>query len=353
METKPVRKLGARLVSACLLLAMLATLLTLQVSAAGSRTVEKNANGEWVCTKNGAIETSYTGIAGNKYGWWRIVDGYVDFEANGVFKNEYGWWYVVHGKVNFGYTGLATNVYGTWYVKNGKVDFSKNGTYEKGGVTYDLSGGKAAGNGKAIYLTFDDGPAAYTDQLLNILDKYGIKVTFFVTNCYPSYQYDIAKEYKAGHQVAVHTYTHSYGTIYRSTSAYWNDFEKMQQVLVKQTGQRTSMFRFPGGSSNTVSRRYCRGVMTSLSQQAGQKGLTYYDWNVDADDAGKTRTSDGVYSNITRGVQRYRQSIVLCHDVKSYTVNAMDRTIKWCLQNGYTFRVLQPGGFAAHLKVAN
>ncbi len=387
-----------RLTAVMLLCSLLAAMSALSFAeAAGGRTVEKSSDGAWVCVKDGAIETSYTGIAKNRYGWWRIVNGYVDFDANGVYKNEngwwyvrdgkvdfdytgiarndygwwrivdgkvdfeaigvfqneYGWWYVVHGKVDFGYTGLAANGYGNWYIKQGKVDFSKNGIYSKGGIGYNISGGKAQGNGKTIYLTFDDGPAGNTDKLLGILDKYGVKATFFVTNCYPDYQYDIGKEFRAGHAVAAHTYTHSYATVYKSTSAFWNDHERIQKVLVSQTGQRTSMFRFPGGASNTVSRKYCSGVMTSLTRQAGQRGLTYYDWNVDSDDAGGTKSSDGVYNNIVRGVQKHTQSIVLCHDVKSYTVNAMDRTIQWCLKNGYTFRVLQPGGYTVHQAVAN
>ncbi|MBQ8062854.1 MAG: polysaccharide deacetylase [Clostridia bacterium] len=373
------------------------TALSLGVSAKSSTDVISVGDGRWALVKDGHVETSYTGISKNKHGWWRVKNGYVDFhangvyrneygwwyvkngkvdfdytgiaknangwwqiaggkvnfEANGVFRNEHGWWYVKQGKVDFNYTGLASNAAGTWYIKNGKADFSKNGTYSKGGVNYTLKGGKVQGNGKTIFLTFDDGPAQYTDQLLSILDKYGIKVTFFVTNCYPKYQYDIQKEFQAGHAVALHTYTHNYGTVYKSTSAYWNDFEKMENVISKQTGHRVTMFRFPGGSSNTVSRKYCSGVMTSLTRQAGQKGLTYYDWTVDSNDAGGTKTSDGIYNNISRGVANHKQSIVLCHDVKSYTVNAMDRTIKWALQNGYTFRTLQPGGYTVHQKVAN
>ena len=394
---KPIHSFSRRLTAVLLLVGMFAALFSLSATAASERTVKKTSDGRWACVKDGHVETSYTGIAKNEHGWWRIytgyvnfdangvykneygwwyvkngkvdpsytgiaknkngwwriVDGKVDFEANGVFQNEYGWWYVKQGSIDFDLTGLASNGNGTWYVKKGNVDFYKDGKYSKGGVDYQIDGGKVRGNGKIIYLTFDDGPGAYTDQLLRTLDKYGVKVTFFVTNCYPSYQYDIGKEYQAGHAVAAHTYTHNYATVYKSTSAFWNDHEKIQQVLEDRNHHRTTMFRFPGGSSNTVSRRYCSGVMSSLTRQAGKKGLTYYDWNVDSDDAGKTRSADGVFNNITSGVKKYRQSIVLCHDVKSYTVNAMDRTIKWCLQNGYTFRTLQPGGYTVHQKVAN
>lgn len=390
-----------RMVAVLLLVCLISTVYSLAASTAfaksGERTVALDGKGRWACMKNGRVETTYTGIAHNRYGWWRIEKGYVNFDAEGVYQNEYGWfyirdghvdwnhsgieqnrygwwrirngavdwsangvyhgrpgwWYVKCGRVDTHYTGLASNEYGNWYVRNGKVDFHKNGKYSKGGIQYTLRNGKVQGNGKIIFLTFDDGPGAYTDQLLGVLDKYGIKATFFVTHAYPRYQYDIRKEYRAGHAVGAHTYTHNYATIYRSTNAFWNDQNRIQNVIVRETGHRTEMFRFPGGTSNTVSRHYCRGVMSALSAQAPKKGLFFYDWNVDANDAGGTKTSDGVFRNITGGVKYHNKSLVLCHDVKPYTVNAMDRTIRWCLQNGYTFCVCQPGGYTYHLKVAN
>lgn len=201
---------------------------------------------------------------------------------------------------------------------------------------------------KVIYLTFDDGPYQYTEKLLGILDKYDVKATFFVTNAYSGYQDLIKKEYRAGHTVAVHTYSHDYSKVYASDSAYWADFEKMNDIIEKQTGKRSTMFRFPGGSSNTVSKKYSTGIMSRLVKQAGEKGLTYYDWNVTSGDAGETTSSEQVYQNIIQGVQRQDRSIVLCHDVKSYTVNAMDKTIAWCLDHGYTFRVLSPNGYTVH-----
>lgn len=394
---RTMKSIAKRLTAALLLVCVMAAMYSLSAYASSERVVKKDSKGRWVCMKDGKIEKNYTGIAKNQYGWWRIKKGFVDFDAtgvcqnengwfyvkdgkvdwshegiehnqhgwwrivdgkvdwsgNGVFKNKYGWWYVKKGRVDFSYTGLASNELGNWYIEKGKVDFDKNGTYSKGGIDYTIEGGKVQGNGKIIFLTFDDGPGAYTDQLLDILDKYGVKATFFVTNCYPSYSYDIKKEYDAGHAVAAHTYCHEYYVVYKGTGGFWSDHNKMQKVIEQQTGNRTMMFRFPGGSSNTVSRRYSRGVMSSLTQQANQKGLYYYDWNVDADDAGKTRTSDGVFNNITGGVRYHKKSLVLCHDVKPYTVNAMDRTIRWCLQNGYTFCTCQPGGYTYHMKVAN
>ena len=149
---------------------------------------------------------------------------------------------------------------------------------------------------KVIYLTFDDGPSQYTAQLLDVLDKYGVKATFFVVNT--GYTDLIADEYKRGHTVAVHTACHDYDTVYASEDAYFADFAKMQQIIADKTGgYGTTMFRFPGGSSNTVS-RFNPGIMTRLTQDATARGLQYYDWNVSSGDAGETTSTDQVYQNV-------------------------------------------------------
>ena len=135
------------------------------------------------------------------------------------------------------------------------------------------------GNGKVIYLTFDDGPGQYTEKLLDILDKHGVKVTFFVTNFFTSYQYLMKREAESGHSIAVHSYKHDYDTIYASEAAYWEDFQKMQDIIKEETGIETHLFRFPGGSSNTISKNKNPGIMTRLTQQATEKGLVYFDWN--------------------------------------------------------------------------
>ena len=141
---------------------------------------------------------------------------------------------------------------------------------------------------KVIYMTFDDGPSRNTDRLLDILKKYNIKATFFVTDVFDAYEYCIKREYEEGHTVAVHSYTHNYARIYQSPEAYWNDFNLMNDVIEEQTGHRATLFRFPGGSSNTVSFNYCDGIMSTLAAQSRQKGLTYFDWNVESGDAGRT-----------------------------------------------------------------
>ena len=190
---------------------------------------------------------------------------------------------------------------------------------------------------KVIYLTFDDGPGPYTEDLLKILAKHKVRATFFVTAANEDYRDLIRAEYKAGHTVAVHTATHDYEQIYSSSEAYWDDFNKMQDIVREQTGCRTDLFRFPGGSSNTISANYCDGIMTQLAEESKTKGYTYVDWNVTSGDAGDTTDGSVMYQNMMNGIHTYEKSFILCHDIKDYTVKMMDRFITDALKEGYTF----------------
>ena len=106
------------------------------------------------------------------------------------------------------------------------------------------------------------------------------------------------------------------------------------------------------GSSNGVS-NFNPGIMTTLSQQAKAKGLSYFDWNVASADAGATTEADVVLQNCKTGVQNIKDPVILCHDVKDYTVKAMETFIPWAIENGYTFLPLTPDSPNAHHKVNN
>ena len=205
---------------------------------------------------------------------------------------------------------------------------------------------------KVIYLTFDDGPSCYTQQLLDVLEKYNVKATFFTTHAFPEYEDLIGKEYEAGHSVAIHSYTHDYDKIYASTDAYWEDLQAQQDVIVAQTGQETKLVRFPGGSSNTVS-DFTPGIMTALAQQLHDKGYEYFDWNVSSGDAGETTSTDQVVENVISGIQNCSVSVVLQHDSKDYSVAAVERIIQWGQENGYTFLPLRLDSPNAHHNINN
>jgi peptidoglycan/xylan/chitin deacetylase (PgdA/CDA1 family) len=128
----------------------------------------------------------------------------------------------------------------------------------------------------------------------------------------------------------------------------------MQKIISDLTGVETYLMRFPGGSSNTVSKRYCKGIMTRLASAVEQNGFSYFDWNVDSGDAsGKINTQEDVFKNVTTGVQEFKNSIVLQHDMKDFSVEAVDAIIRWGLENGYTFDVLSSSSPKAHHQINN
>ncbi|SEP78666.1 Putative cell wall binding repeat-containing protein [Lachnospiraceae bacterium NE2001] len=374
-------------------------------SSAG--TWQENSTGWWYEESDGSYPSeSWKQIDGNWYyfnsvgymvtGWREISGTYYYFDSNGIMAadkwiGDYyvdasgawtetagstGWvmkggrWYYYNedGSVKTGWIQSGRDWYyldadggvhtgwlsdgGDWYYMASDGKMSVDWIWD-GSAWYLMSAeGKWINDNKIIYLTFDDGPGPYTQRLLNILSTNGVKATFFVTAAYPEYSYLIAQEYNAGHTVGVHTYTHNYQKIYASEAAYWSDFEKMENVIETQTGSRTNLFRFPGGSSNKVS-SFNSGVMTRLTIQADQKGYKYFDWNVLSGDAGDTTSSAKVYENMVNGVKTHNESVILCHDIKDYTIDAIEDFIPWALSNGYTFLPLSENSRTVHHTVQN
>ena len=204
---------------------------------------------------------------------------------------------------------------------------------------------------KTIYLTFDDGPGPDTERLLDILDRYGVKATFFVTDrgCGEV----MGEIVNRGHSIGIHTVSHDYEEIYASPEAYFADLFAMQNVIYENTGVKTTLMRFPGGSSNTVSRGISEGLMTILTRAVQDAGFQYFDWNVDSNDAGGAKTAWTVFNNVTEGVSRNQVSVVLQHDIHSFSVDAVEDILIWGLNNGYSFEPLTPNSPGVHHMVQN
>lgn len=192
-----------------------------------------------------------------------------------------------------------------------------------------------------IYLTFDDGPSSdITPEILNILKEKGVKATFFVVHFSEKNAELVKREDKEGHTVALHGYTHTYSEVYSSADACLDNFKKIQEQVYETIGKSPDIIRFPGGSSNTISKKYCEGVMTEVTRRALNEGFRYFDWNVDSDDAGHAKTRDDVYNNVTSKIKPGRENVVLMHDFSNNhkTLNALSDIIDYGLQNGYVFR---------------
>ena len=222
------------------------------------------------------------------------------------------------------------NKQGKYEVVYTATDSANNTTEAKRTVTVK---DKVAGE-KIVYLTFDDGPSAYTAQLLDVLKKYNVKVTFFVTG--KGDDAIIKRTYDEGHQIGLHTYSHDYKQVYASQEAYFEDLNKISNRVKNITGYESHIIRFPGGTSNSVSKI----SMKALAKEVVKRGYYYFDWNVSSGDAGGTTTSDGVYYNVINYLKS-GTSVVLQHDVKKYSVDAVEKIIQYGLENGYTFERLE------------
>ncbi|MBR1679292.1 MAG: polysaccharide deacetylase family protein [Bacilli bacterium] len=212
-------------------------------------------------------------------------------------------------------------------------------------------------NGRIVYLTFDDGPGPYTEKLLNTLKQYNVKGTFFVTdqNLSKGYENMIKRAYEEGHTIGLHTKTHDYSQIYSSKEAYFQDLYAIQEKVKNLTGHTSYIIRFPGGSSNTVSRNYDRGthIMSELTKAVEARGFVYFDWNVSSGDAGETTSTSKVTSNVIDGISRRNPAVVLQHDVKSFSVDAVEAIIQYGLSHGYQFLPLTKTSPTAHHGVNN
>lgn len=215
------------------------------------------------------------------------------------------------------------------------TDLSGNEATEERYINYTEKSGKSV-----IYLTFDDGPSQYTTpKILDILKSENVPATFFILNYDKKKEPILKREVEEGHSIGIHGYSHEYKKIYKSEDTYMKNIKDLQNKIKESTGITTNITRFPGGSSNTVS-KFNPGIMSRLSREVLKEGFLYYDWNVSSGDSGDVKTSTGVYNNVTKGLRKGRDNVVLMHDFANNkkTVEALRGIIEYGKKNGYEFK---------------
>ena len=247
-------------------------------------------------------------------------------------------------------------------ITEGSVDTNTPGTYT---IKYKVSDNTGSSDSKerkvnvikknangTIYLTFDDGPRiGTTNVILDILKEENVKATFFVTMRGPDEL--IKREYDEGHTVALHSASHDYSYIYSSVDNYFNDLKTVHDRVLNITGYDSRIIRFPGGSSNTISRRYQNGIMSYLTKEVLNRSYRYFDWNISSGDAGETTDSHEVVKNVTTKLSHDKVNVILMHDIKSYTRDALKEIIEYGKNNGYTFDKLDEHNEMVTQKVNN
>ena len=182
---------------------------------------------------------------------------------------------------------------------------------------------------KKVYLTFDDGPSIYTKEILDILKRYNVKATFFVTGMsVPLYDEYLQRILDDGHSLGIHTYSHVYRDVYESLESFQADFNKMRDYIKQQTGEDIKLYRFPGGSGNKVVSVQTRD---QIIEWLKEEGITYYDWNISSGDAeNRILSAETIANNCIEGVKKCNTAIVLLHDAggKKSTVEALPLIIE-------------------------
>ncbi|MGN7468645.1 exo-beta-N-acetylmuramidase NamZ domain-containing protein [Brevibacillus sp. SAFN-007a] len=207
---------------------------------------------------------------------------------------------------------------------------------------------------KIAYLTFDDGPSPVTPHILDTLKKYQVKATFFIVGRHvPGNEAILKRAVAEGHAIGGHTYSHDYQVVYKSTEAFFADLEKGNQLIEKAIGTKPVLFRYPGGSTNTVSLKYQdpkrynnqKTVMSAIKAEANKKGYTFIDWNVTNGDARSNHyTAQQALANIKQQVKSQKEIVVLMHDAstKSPTAQALPEVIAFLQAKGYRFAAISP-----------
>lgn len=192
-----------------------------------------------------------------------------------------------------------------------------------------------------IYLTFDDGPSMdVTPEILDILKANDVKATFFILNYGEKSIPILERMVREGHTIGIHGYSHDYEEIYASEDAFMDNIQKLHDKLMGDIGYDAKIIRFPGGSSNTVSEKYKKGIMTKLTKRLEKEGWKYLDWNVSTGDAeGKNIPSSKLVKAVKKELKPDQANVVLLHDTssKQSSVDALQDIIDFGIENGYTF----------------
>jgi peptidoglycan/xylan/chitin deacetylase (PgdA/CDA1 family) len=188
---------------------------------------------------------------------------------------------------------------------------------------------------KICYLTFDDGPTSnITPQVLDVLKKYDIRVTFFVIGEEAEKYPKILKRAKAeGHYIANHTYSHNYDYLYSNPNNLISDIKKCNEVLKDIIGETTNIVRFPGGSFN----------MPVYQRKVNEAGYHFVDWNcLNGDAEALNIPPASLIERVKTSMQNQKHITVLMHDAatKQTTVQALPKIIEYIQSQGYQFKTL-------------
>ena len=203
--------------------------------------------------------------------------------------------------------------------------------------------------GRTIYLTFDDGPYKYTDQVLDILDQYHIKATFFtVGNFVKAYPEQAKHIVERGHVLGCHSQTHDMSSLYHGTDGFKSELNQWRESVKSVFGYDAGAYvmRFPGGTTNsTIGGRKNRGPYVEAANELGYKA---FDWNVCLNDRWLAGNKDNLplneyfWKSYLDSLSMYKNIeplVFLIHDTEPESVKILPRVIEDLIAKGFNFGV--------------
>lgn len=197
---------------------------------------------------------------------------------------------------------------------------------------------------KIAYLTFDDGPYYNTNKIFEILDKYNVKATFFLTNingenCFDKKSencYALYKEYvKRGHTIANHTFTHAiFKGLYNNPNTFIEAVNKQHEHIKEQTGGYiANILRFPGGIPTAKAKLGANGF-DQVTQKLREMGYGWVDWTAENGDGKDIQNKQQAWSMIKTYLNDNIE-VILLHDYNSITTSMLPELIEYLQENGY------------------
>lgn len=233
------------------------------------------------------------------------------------------------------------NLDGEWaYAEDGVLYYRHGVGYMEMTVdqVFDMINGAEASEAseKVFYLTIDDTPAAYTMELLAVLDKLGVKATFFVVGAYARQRPVFMRAiYEQGHAIANHSYSHDADVLSASYQSCLQDFLRCEQAVEDALGFPLEMpiLRIPYGAAT---------IPVEFRTALQNDGYLWIDWNALNGDTESGATSDeAVLERAISTASQYDGSIVmLVHDGKKRTVRTLEAMVEHFRAQGYTFKTL-------------
>ena len=171
----------------------------------------------------------------------------------------------------------------------------------------------------AVALTYDDGPhPTVTHDILDVLEKYNAKATFFVVGSrINAYKDCIIREAQLGCEIANHTYNHTTLSS-ASNEKIASEIARTNNLVKSLTGKSPVIVRSPGGSIN--------------SRSAAATGCPIVHWSVDTLDW-QSRNAASVIASVKNNTRD--GSIVLMHDLYGSTATATETIVPWLISQGY------------------